>query len=63
VHENVFAPVVGGDVARAFRLVEPLDLPLRWVVAGVELMVVVVVAVFERVGFVRLFVGVLEWMT
>jgi hypothetical protein len=33
------------------------------VVAGVELMVVVVVAVFERVGFVRLFVGVLEWMT
>jgi hypothetical protein len=26
VHENVFAPVVGGDVARAFRLVEPLDL-------------------------------------
>jgi hypothetical protein len=26
VHENIFAPIVGGDVAKAFRLVEPLDL-------------------------------------
>jgi hypothetical protein len=60
VDENIFAPVVGRDVAQAFRLVEPLDLAFE--VCGGECGTHDASGdcECERVSFVYLFVGVLE---
>jgi hypothetical protein len=63
VHEDIFASVVGRDVAKAFRLVEPLDLAFE--VGGGECGTHGAGGdgECERVCFVCLFVGVLGRMT
>jgi hypothetical protein len=60
VHENSFAPIVGGDVAKAFRFVEPLDLAFE--VCGGDCGAHGAGGDGECGGVcsVRLFVGVLE---